>query len=309
MLKYLLILSSILFVSARINEYIYNQEYIQPSIEHHYLLGTPQEFNWNNINGTSYITRTLNQHIPQYCGSCWAHGALSSLADRVKILRNAKGPDIDLSVQYILNCGSRIAGSCYGGSHHGAYAFIKKSGGVPYTSCQTYLACSSDSDEGFCGEVKDLTKCTANNICKTCSTFSENGGECLAINSYPNVSISDYGSVKGESNMKMEIMKNGPIACGINAEPILDYQGGIFDDDSYSRQINHIISVIGWGLNPDTNKQYWIVRNSWGEYWGELGYIRVTMGNQLGLENDCAWATPNSWTEINKPCNEDGSNC
>ena len=37
--------------------------------------------------------------------------------------------------------------------------------------------------------------------------------------------------------------------------------------------------------------RYWNVRNSWGEYWGELGYVRVKMGdNQLGLEADCAWA-------------------
>ena len=108
----------------------------------------------------------------------------------------------------------------------------------------------------------------------------------------------------------MEIMKNGPIACGINAEPILDYQGGIFDDDSYSHQINHIISVIGWGLNPKTNKQYWIVRNSWGEYWGELGYFRIVLGdNQLGIESDGAWAIPKKWTELNYPCSEDGLNC
>ena len=42
----------------------------------------PEEFTWANVNGTSYITRTLNQHIPQYCGSCWAFGTLSSLNDR-----------------------------------------------------------------------------------------------------------------------------------------------------------------------------------------------------------------------------------
>jgi hypothetical protein len=46
--------------------------------------------NDNNINGSSstiifksYLTRSLNQHIPQWCGSCWAHGALSSLAEYV----------------------------------------------------------------------------------------------------------------------------------------------------------------------------------------------------------------------------------
>jgi len=36
----------------------------------------------------------------------WAHGALSALADRIKIARNAVGDDINLSIQWVLNCGS-----------------------------------------------------------------------------------------------------------------------------------------------------------------------------------------------------------
>ena len=60
-----------------------------------------------------------NQHIPQYCGSCWAHGALSALGDRIKIARNAKGIDINLAVQHLLNCGN--VGTCYGGSIDGPY--------------------------------------------------------------------------------------------------------------------------------------------------------------------------------------------
>jgi cathepsin X len=42
----------------------------------------PLNFSWSNVNGTSFLTKILNQHIPQYCGSCWAHAALSALADR-----------------------------------------------------------------------------------------------------------------------------------------------------------------------------------------------------------------------------------
>lgn len=108
--------------------------------------------------------------------------------------------------------------------------------------------------------------------------------------------------------MKAEIYKRGPIAIGINAEPILNYPGGIYDNKNEDKGINHIVSCVGWGV--ENGKSYWIIRNSWGEYWGELGYIRVAMGNnQLGVEDSGAWATPGSWTEHNFPCGEDGTGC
>jgi len=270
----------------------------------------PDTWDWGNMNGTSYITHNLNQHIPQYCGSCWAHGALSALADRIKIQRmkaGLGGPDINLSIQYILNCGAEIAGSCHGGSATGVYEFAKTTQ-IPFSTCQQYLACSAESREGFCGNVD--TTCNAMNSCRTCSTFKAYGGFCSELDYFPNATISQYGeSPNSYREIMAEIYARGPVAAGVNANEILEYQGGIINMPYKSKGVDHIVSITGWGTDNEGNK-YWIVRNSWGEYWGERGFFRIRMGgNQLGIEGTISWAVPKVWTEHNQYCYEDGSNC
>merc|ERR1719160_592211 len=105
-----------------------------------------------------------------------------------------------------------------------------------------------------------------------------------------------------------EIYNRGPISCGIDAMPLLNYESGIVTDSgSY---VDHVISVVGWGKEKDQG--YWIVRNSWGEYWGEMGYVRVAFG-ALHVEEECAWATVKDYTapERNNQvhCHEGGDNC
>mmetsp|Transcript_18054 Transcript_18054/g.27295 ORF Transcript_18054/g.27295 Transcript_18054/m.27295 type:complete len:345 (+) Transcript_18054:44-1078(+) len=271
----------------------------------------PENFTWQNVNGISYTTHSLNQHIPQYCGSCWAHGALSSLADRIKIARNASGDEINLSIQFVLNCGGSMAGSCHGGSHSGAYEFIKKNGFVPYDTCQPYLACSSESTDGFCKEVD--TTCRADNMCRTCT----HDGTCREINIFPNATVAEYGGFSfwdGRDRMKKiqaEIFVRGPVAAGVNAEPLVNYKGGIVDDTKFwHKMVNHVVSIVGWGTSEQDGSVYWIVRNSWGQYWGEMGYFRIKAGsNALGIESEVVWATPGQFTIHNFPCTEGGTNC
>ena len=268
--------------------------------------GYPSNFTWCNKDGVNYCTPSLNQHIPQYCGSCWAHGSVSALGDRIKIARKGKGIDINLSVQHLLNCGN--VGSCHGGTVDGPYQWLHKisqSGtGISYETQQPYLACSSESQEGIC-KNGDFT-CTEENVARTCSTFPPSG-KCVGLSKYPNATISEYGSISGADAMAKEIHARGPISCGIDAEPILKYTGGIVKESG--SMVDHVISVVGWGNDP-TEGQYWWVRNSWGEYWGEMGYVRVAKGNNaLKLESQCAWAVPAAFTETNFPCFEDGSNC
>ena len=173
------------------------------------------------------------------------------------------GDEINLSVQYVLNCGGSIAGSCHGGSHSGtrvqllsnsygflviaqlekvnshscnkllltagAYEFIKKKGYIPYDTCQPYLACSSESTDGFCKFVD--TTCKPMNTCRTCThgsgtlthdssgTPTTGGGKCSAIDEFPNATVAEYGSYgMFESDRVHKIMAElyarGPVAAG-----------------------------------------------------------------------------------------------
>jgi cathepsin X len=268
--------------------------------------GFPADFTWCDKDGVNYCTPSLNQHIPQYCGSCWAHGSVSALGDRIKIARGAKGTDIQLSVQHVLNCGG--VGSCHGGSLGGPYQWLHKlsqaGSGISYATSNPYMACSSESKEGNC-QGGDWT-CTAPNVARTCGTFGE---ACVGLSHYPNATIAEYGTISGHSAMQKEIFARGPIACTIDAAPIEKYQGGIAT--GFSLMTDHVISVVGWGTDAQEGL-YWIVRNSWGEYWGEQGYVRVKSG-ALALERACAWATVQGYTAPEKAnqfaCFEDGSNC
>jgi len=272
----------------------------------------PKTFDWGNVDGKSYLTHSLNQHIPQYCGSCWAFGAMSALADRIKIARGAKGEDINLSIQYILNCGADVAGSCHGGSASGAYEFIQKSGFVPFDTCMPYLACSESSREGMCKYVD--TMCTKDNTCRTCTNFADMGGSCVAIDTFPNATVAEYGSYKLFSlnkvhKIKAEIFARGPVAACVNALPLHNYKGGIVTNNKlYNKWCNHVVSIVGWG--KEDGIEYWIARNSWGQYWGEMGFFRIETGiDSLGIEEEVVWATPGSWTVKNRACYENGSNC
>ncbi|EDQ84610.1 uncharacterized protein MONBRDRAFT_34651 [Monosiga brevicollis MX1] len=234
----------------------------------------PETYDPRNINGMDYTTANRNQHIPQYCGSCWAHGTTSALADRIKLLRKGAFPDIQPSVQVLVNCvTANETHGCEGGDPTAAHNWIYENG-IPDETCTNYLA-------------KDEV-CNAANTCKTCSPET---GTCTAISDPPKLHIAEYGQVAGEHNMMAEIYARGPIAGTIAVPPALEtWNGqGIFNDTTGDVSLDHEIEIAGWGV--ENNVPYWIIRNSWGTYWADTNWFYLIRGtNNLGVEANCDWA-------------------
>eukprot|EP00658_Telonema_sp_P-2_P007739 TRINITY_DN12878_c0_g2_i1.p1 TRINITY_DN12878_c0_g2~~TRINITY_DN12878_c0_g2_i1.p1 ORF type:complete len:307 (+),score=56.42 TRINITY_DN12878_c0_g2_i1:65-985(+) len=237
---------------------------------------------WRNLNGTDFTQPVGNQMLPSPCGSCWAFAATGALSDRIAIASG--GLRFDISPQGLLDCDSK-AGSCNGGSHVLAYAFAAQTGLTDVT-CLPYAG----MDNSNWGE----TACE-DRMCKKCDRF----GSCSFVpgNQTLAVRVKEHGNLTGVEAMKAEIASRGPIACLMYAhsDGFESYQGGIIRDRTRYPGVTHVVNVVGFGDAGD-GTEYWVVKNSFGTGWGELGFYRVEIGSDIfNMEShECAWAVPES---------------
>jgi len=122
--------------------------------------------------------------------------------------------------------------------------------------------------------------CSAMTICRNCNP----GEACFVPDQYLVYQVDEYGYFGGEEAMMQEIYQRGPIACGIAVpEALEEYTSGVYCDDTGDQEIVHDIEIVGYG--EEDGQKYWLVRNSWGTYWGEEGFFKVCRGtNNIAIE-------------------------
>ena len=242
----------------------------------------PDTMMWNNVNNTNFLTVIKNQHLPQYCGSCWAQCVASSLSDRIKIMRKGAWPDVNIAPQVFVSC-SMADNGCHGGDLITAFKYGNENELTDET-CAIYKGRGHDNGN----------PCSPVTMCRDWGQHKP----CFIPSQYHVYKVDKYGTIKGEQDMMAEIAKNGPIACAIDAtdELFYNYTGGIFEDKTGAQSLNHGISVVGYG--EENGVKFWHVRNSWGDTWGEKGFFRVVRGkNNIGIESYCSFGIPlDTWS-------------
>ena len=76
---------------------------------------------------------------------------------------------------------------------------------------------------------------------------------------------------------------NMPISVAVDATNWSRYSSGVFSN--CSNRLNHGVTLVG------VNQGNWWVKNSWGNRWGEKGFIRVASGNTCGICNMASFPT------------------
>ena len=176
----------------------------------------PEQLDWRNKDGTNYLSWNKNQHIPQYCGSCWAQGSTSTIADRFNIMNGVSTTTpVGIDAQMVVNC--QAGGSCNGGDPAKVYEYAMENGLV-HSSCMNYVAHN---------EYDSL--CKAIDICRDCTGPAPAAGEsgienCRAVED-TRYYVSEYWHVQGADKMKADLQQ-GPISCGIQATDAFDKYDG-----------------------------------------------------------------------------------
>ena len=214
--------------------------------------GLPRSIDWRT---KGRVTAVKNQ---QQCGSCWAFSAVGAMEGQHA---HSTGDLISLSESQIVDCDKHTGDhGCLGGLMDGAFKY-----GIKY-GIESEKEYPYDPNDDPCSFQKN----------QTVATFSD----------YKDI-------IGGEGGLKEAVATIGPISVGIDAShtSFQLYKTGVYSEPACSTtMLDHGVLVVGYDTT-DSGQDYWIVKNSWGDTWGQKGYIYMARNHN----NSCGIATEPSY--------------
>lgn len=220
-----------------------------------YSVKFPKRVDWRE---EGFVTPVKNQ---KDCSACWAFSSTGALEGQHK---RKTGKLVSLSEQNLVDCsGTEGNHGCNGGYMDQAFNYVKKNNGIDTEESYPYTA-----QEGVCSFRKE-------NVGATCTGFV------------------DIPSANEEA-LKQAVATVGPISALVDAKhaEFHTYKSGIYDllsCNSDFLKLDHAVLIVGYGT--DNGKDYWLVKNSWGESWGMGGYVKMSRNKK----NQCGIATSASY--------------
>ncbi len=207
-------------------------------------LAYPPAFNWCDWGGCTPIKDQGS------CGACWAFSTVALLESQIRL---QDGITTDLSEQYLISCNTDFW-DCDGGwfahdYHEWKIPPVEPAAGAVHEADFPYVASEDD-----CGGPHPHH-------------------ETIISWHY----VQDEWSNLDVAAIQDAILNHGPVATGICVGPAFQaYDGGVFNTDECGTR-THAVVLVGWDNNQGANG-VWILRNSWGEDWGDNGYMRIEYG-------------------------------
>lgn len=213
------------------------------------------------------VTPVKNQ---AQCGSCWAFSTTGCVESRTAI---ATGQLVSLSEQELVDCSQSDGNQgCNGGLMDDGFKYVMQNHGL-----------CSEADYPYVAKTQRLNCRSGKNKCQ-----SRND----PINSYQDVTSDDEDQLKAA-------VSEGPVSIAIEAdqESFQLYKGGVFSGRC-GKRLDHGVLVVGYGT--DNGEDFWKVKNSWGDKWGEEGYIRLCRNcHKNGGAGQCGIASQPSFAVVN----------
>ena len=204
------------------------------------------------------VTSVKNQG---QCGSCWSFSATGAMEGAWAI---SQGTLISLSEQQLLDCSRKYGDmACNGGLMDSAFNYA--------------------IDNGMCSEEEDPYEAELSS-CMNCIPVAK-FSQCVDVT--PNNQV----------HLK-EAVANGPVSVAIEADQRIFqfYSGGVIDEYSCGTNLDHGVLIVGYG--SEDGKDYWLVKNSWGDDWGENGYVKIARSNSTNDSGICGIAMQPSYIMV-----------